>query len=337
MKHDEVIRTELETDPGCGHDPYARPNLQTSPGPRPAPHEAHTARKRGVLLRALTFGATGGLAGLLIMRSLNQEGPGANRVSRHFSAAATTLAFSILADSTMEHYRGGFRNRVMYVAPTVSALTLLAGIEGLRGKKSAARAPVFACAIVTGLVGAGFHTFNVVKREGGLSWLNAFYGAPIGAPLGLTFAGLAGLASNAVARNSGRLDGRLGRLTAVGAAVGLMGTAAEAGLLHFRGAFHDPFMYLPVSIPPLAASALMLSAMHPARASAARVLLQSTAVLGFAGMGFHAYGVQRNMGGWRNWSQMLQGPPVPAPPSFTGMALAGLAALSLLKGDEHER
>lgn len=50
-------------------------------------------------------------------------------------------------------------------------------------------------------------------------------------------------------------------------------------------------------------------------------------------MGFHAYGVQRNMGGWRNWSQnLLQGPPLPAPPSFTGMALAGLAALELMKG-----
>ena len=34
---------------------------------------------------------------------------------------------------------------------------------------------------------------------------------------------------------------------------------------------------------------------------------------------FHAYGVSRNMGGWRNWSQnVLNGPPLPAPPSFTG-------------------
>ena len=38
------------------------------------------------------------------------------------------------------------------------------------------------------------------------------------------------------------------------------------------------------------------------------------------------------MGGWRNWSQnVLNGPPMPAPPSFTGLALAGLAALGLLE------
>ena len=57
--------------------------------------------------------------------------------------------------------------------------------------------------------------------------------------------------------------------------------------------------------------------------------LRLTAALGFGGVGFHAYGVSRNMGGWRNWSQnVLNGPPLPAPPSFTGLALAGLAALS---------
>ena len=58
------------------------------------------------------------------------------------------------------------------------------------------------------------------------------------------------------------------------------------------------------------------------------------AVMGFAGVGFHAYGVSRNMGGWRNWSQnILNGPPLPAPPSFAGLALAGLAALGLM--DDH--
>jgi hypothetical protein len=47
---------------------------------------------------------------------------------------------------------------------------------------------------------------------------------------------------------------------------------------------------------------------------------------------FHIFGVARNMGGWRNWSQnVLNGPPIPAPPSFTGLALAGLAALALLE------
>ena len=42
------------------------------------------------------------------------------------------------------------------------------------------------------------------------------------------------------------------------------------------------------------------------------------------------------MGGWRNWQQnLLNGPPLPAPPSFTGLALAGLAALGLM--EDHPR
>ena len=51
-----------------------------------------------------------------------------------------------------------------------------------------------------------------------------------------------------------------------------------------------------------------------------------------AGVAFHAYGVSRSMGGWRNWRQnAFNGPPLPAPPSFSGLALAGLAALGLLE------
>ena len=64
--------------------------------------------------------------------------------------------------------------------------------------------------------------------------------------------------------------------------------------------------------------------------------LRLTALVGFLGAGFHVFGVSRNMGGWRNWSQnILNGPPIPAPPSFTGLALAGLAALGLI--EEHPR
>ena len=44
------------------------------------------------------------------------------------------------------------------------------------------------------------------------------------------------------------------------------------------------------------------------------------------------------MGGWRNWRQnVLNGPPLPAPPSFTGLALAGLAALWPARGERRMR
>ena len=61
-----------------------------------------------------------------------------------------------------------------------------------------------------------------------------------------------------------------------------------------------------------------------------RAWLAITATLGIAGVGFHAYGVSRAMGGWRHWSQnVVDGPPLPAPPSFSALALTGLAALML--------
>ena len=42
----------------------------------------------------------------------------------------------------------------------------------------------------------------------------------------------------------------------------------------------------------------------------------------------------RNMGGWRNWSQnLLNGPPLPAPPAFTALAIAGIGALDLIEAE----
>ena len=117
--------------------------------------------------------------------------------------------------------------------------------------------------------------------------------------------------------------------------MGLLGTIGEAGLLHYRGAYQNPFMYLPVSLPPIAAALLGGAAAGARRDErpVARWALRLTALLGFVGAGFHIMGVGRGMGGWRNWRQtMIDGPPIPAPPSFTGLALAGLAALRLLEG-----
>lgn len=261
---------------------------------------------------------------------------------RKLYAGAAALSFSVVADSTMEHYRGGFYNPMMYVGPTVAALTLGGALQGFRKPRATSgRAGVFAAAVAAGFVGTGFHAYNILRREGGLSWQNLFYAAPLAAPFGITAAGLFGLAGGRLADqdSSGRLPRfggmAAGPLLAGGAAVGLVGTAAEAALLHFRGAFHNPYMYLPVTIPPLAAAATGAALLDPTgvRIGMAGTLLWSTVALGFIGMGFHAYGVQRNMGGWHNWSQnLLEGPPLPAPPSFTGMALAGLAGLALTDG-----
>ena len=127
-----------------------------------------------------------------------------------------------------------------------------------------------------------------------------------------------------------------GRTMAAVISAGLLGTTGEAGLLHFRGAFHNPLMTLPVTLPPVGALLMASAAAGPPGRDLwfTRWWLRLLTAMGFAGAALHAYGVSRNMGGWRNWSQnILNGPPIPAPPSFAGLALAGLAALGLM--DDH--
>jgi hypothetical protein len=122
-----------------------------------------------------------------------------------------------------------------------------------------------------------------------------------------------------------------GRALGLVVAIGLAGTVGEVALLHFRGAYQNPAMYAPVTAGPLACVLLTHAALAAPRARwLTRAWLRIIAALGFIGVGFHARGIARNQGGWRNWSQnILNGPPLPAPPSFSALALAGLAALRL--------
>ena len=261
--------------------------------------------------------------------------------ARKLNRAAGTLAASVLADSSVEHYRGSFKNKAMYTPLLVSALALATSVHGTRDMRPVAhkaRDAIYLLAAATGLAGTGFHFYNVGKKVGGFSWQNAFYGAPLGAPMAILLSGLLGFCSERV-RESDRGRPEIfglpaGRTIAAVAGAGLLGTAGEAGLLHFRGAYHDPFMVVPVTLPPIGA-ALLMSAAAGRRGKPHRLTrwwMWLLAVMGLAGVGFHAYGVSRNMGGWRNWSQnILNGPPLPAPPSFAGLALAGLAALDLIK------
>ncbi|HJU43340.1 MAG TPA: hypothetical protein VJ691_11015 [Vicinamibacterales bacterium] len=251
-----------------------------------------------------------------------------NEASRLLSTAAGTLAVGVLADSTAEHYRAAFHNRAMFVATAVSAAAAAAAVAPDRHRE-AARA-VFAAAILTGIAGAGFHLFNVLRRTGGFSSTNVFRGAPVGAPIALTMAGVFGSAAMRVSSHDRRTGVLLGNV----AAIGLAGTSIEAGILHFRGAFHNRLMYAPALIPPVAACSLAAATLTRSDRAhrMAESLLRTTSWLGIAGTMLHGWGVHRRMGGWRNWSQnLLAGPPLPAPPAFTGMALAGLAALALLR------
>lgn len=268
----------------------------------------------------------------------------AKAAGRQLNLSAAILALSVLADSGVEHDRGSFRNRTMYAPLGVAAVTLAGSLFGVfdnRPKRHAARDSVYALAALTGLMGLGFHAYNVSKRPGRLSWHNLFYGAPIGAPFALVLSGLLGRGAEKVRDNAAgeaeMLGFPAGRLLAAVSSLGLVGTIGEAGLLHFRGAFQNPAMLLPVSLPPVAAALVGAQVMRPSSGRLARAWLKLTAALGGAGVGFHLFGVHRGSGGWRNWRQnVLNGPPIPAPPSFTGLALAGLAALSLMAEEPHD-
>lgn len=274
--------------------------------------------------------------------------PAAARAARRVRHGAAILGGSVLLDSAMEHFQGGFHNHAMYAAPMTAAVSIASSIaepdpERLEALPTAGHA----ISVAVGLTGLGFHLYNVLKRPGGLSWNNLFYAAPLGAPGALVLSGLLGLASEAPAALSqehpGETDAQRdedaerhrqeGRVLAAVTGASLLAETGEVCLLHFRGAFHNPAMYLPVTVPPAAALLLLREALasNPSGRGLARWALRLTAGLGIIGTGFHVYGVQRNMGGWRNWRQTaLAGPPTPAPISFTGLALAGLAGLDLI-------
>lgn len=278
--------------------------------------------RRPLLAVGLGGVAAAGLVGALAWKLWKRsEPPDAQAAARRgLRAGAAILSLAVLLDSGIEHYRGEFKNPAMFVAPTLALATL-----GMTAVEDEAAPYVFGAALAVGAAGMGFHSYNIGKREGGFDMLNLFYAAPLGAPAALSLAGLFGLAAE-------HPDIAKPERIAPVAALALLGTAAEAGLLHFRGAFQNPFMFAPVTLPPVAAVVTGASEVSPTAARAARPLLLGTALLGIAGPIFHSYGIHRNMGGWHNWSQMiLQGPPLPAPPAFLGIALAALGLLPALE------
>jgi hypothetical protein len=294
------------------------------------------SRRPLIAVAALTLATAAGV-GWLLQRAWKPTGDKDHRAAQALGAGAAILCVSVALDSALEHYRGGFKDPVMFVGPSMALLGIgAATYVAFRPERANDRLPRIALVTVgaTGLIGMGFHAYNVLKRPGELDALNLFYGAPTGAPAALTLAGLYGVIAGEMVGGSGPVRARLPQYTAGLIAFSLLGTVAEAGLLHFRGAFQDPAMYLPVTIPPLAALSIGAAALSPRATAVAEPLLKATAVLGIAGPIFHAYGIHRNMGGWRNWSQMiLQGPPLPAPPAFLGIAAAGLGLLPLLEGE----
>lgn len=257
---------------------------------------------------------------------------------RLIATGAATLSLSVMADSAIEHYRGSFRRSPMTAPVFGGAAALVRNALRAAGLMKKWGSLGDRTAMLTGMAGLCFHAWNIAKRPGSPRLNGFFYGAPIGAPAALTLAGALGAAARNLAIDDGKDRGYLSDPRAIGAiaSLGMVGSAGEAALLHFRGAYHNPAMWAPIALPPAAAIALArdVSTGRAHRGSAG--LLSATALLGLAGTAFHVLGVARHMGGWSNWRQnLLAGPPVPAPPAFTGLALAGLGALLAMRGRPH--
>jgi hypothetical protein len=106
------------------------------------------------------------------------------------------LSYAVFAvESGYNHWAGGYFNKVMYVPIVLSPLLALAHLATLARVRlaRAVEGPLSAVATVSGLVGFGFHVFNISRRSGGFSWQNFFYGPPAVAPLQLTGQGILGL------------------------------------------------------------------------------------------------------------------------------------------------
>ena len=105
----------------------------------------------------------------------------------------------------------------MFVGPTMALLGLgAAAYIAFRPERADERLPRIALVTVgaTGLIGLGFHSYNILKRPGELDALNLFYGAPMGAPAALTLAGLYGIIAGEMLSNREYVRTRLPKLTA---------------------------------------------------------------------------------------------------------------------------
>ncbi|MGH7012238.1 MAG: hypothetical protein ACREEX_15500, partial [Caulobacteraceae bacterium] len=197
------------------------------------------------------------------LRGRSHEHPG-----RTLAGAAGILAASVLADSATEHYRGSFHNKAMFAPLAASTAALAASLHAsgdVGPKARRLRDLAFAAAGLVSAAGGLFHLYNVGKKPGGFSLNNFFYQAPLGAPFALMLSGALGFLSERVRGKRGaKIVGiPAGRALGAMAAGGIAGTVAEAGFLHYRGAFQNPAMFVPVIAPPAAAAALAAATARP--------------------------------------------------------------------------
>lgn len=253
--------------------------------------------------------------------------------------AALTLL--LLADAFAGHYRSGFVFRSQYAPFLSGGLLIVTAIAAVLKPEvewtNLALRVAGWLAVVSGVVGFAFHHYyGIVKKPGGYKWLLHYlmYGAPQLAPLALALTGMLALVAAHGLANEVIFAG-MGLRTAslILVAIALAGATLQAGILHYRGAFNNPLMYAPLTVPALAIVVSIWTIISPNNTLLLvfTILLWLTFLIGFVGLGMHLRGFGRQMGGLYvtlfNW---LEGPPAFAPALFTGFAGVGLIAAYLL-------
>lgn len=250
------------------------------------------------------------------------------------------MTILLLVDAWAGHYRRDFAHRVQYIPFPIGGLLAIFAVAAV----IAPQAPVIGMglrvlswlSIAAGLAGFGFHHYyGLARKPGGYRrWLDsAMYGAPPLAPVALAMLGVFALLAWHRALGAADVAGMPIRAALLAVTViGLFGAIVQAAILHFRGAFNQPLMYAPLTIPVLATlgGIWVIVAPTPAARSVSIILFWLTLVTGFVGLGMHLRGFDRQMAGlYVPLFSWLQGPPAFAPASFAGLAALGLVAASL--------
>ena len=131
---------------------------------QPMPRRPSLARRIGWVVAAVGLTAVAAVGALPADRdAARSRRPSANarqvEAARELGGAAAILAFSVLADSALEHYRGAYHNPAMYVAPSAAAVSLVNSVHMMLKPEvsSNGRAGAVRSDLGTGLTGLAFH------------------------------------------------------------------------------------------------------------------------------------------------------------------------------------
>src|SRR5438128_2134985 len=241
-------------------------------------------------------------------------------------------------EAFLGHYRSGFSLKAQYAPLLTATLLTIAAAASLvaPGRSGTALQAAGWIGVATGVIGLGYHHYyGVVEKPGGYNWLlhQLMHHAPPLAPLSQAALGALLICAGRLTNGTSSVFGLPIRIWIVEVcAVTILGAVAQSAILHYRGAYNNVLMYIPVTVPLAAAVALAWQGIVPSPlgSNIAVFTLWLTFLSGFVGVGMHIRGIDRQMGGfYLGRANLMQGPPLSAPIVFSGFAGAALAVLQL--------